>query len=129
MSIEKNLWQYKQNRPILIARDLEEYGVPKEVTMEILLKRGVFKWLAVRRELIKLKNRWKDEIRALNRRKTEREKGYLEALIKCREEIRKLCHSERLQAPDNDRHAIGFIKEFRIEEDGNGKKDYVTLPS
>ena len=115
INLKNNLWQYKQNRPILIARDLEKYGVPKEVTMEILLKRGVFKWLAVRRQLIKLKNKWKEEIRELNRKKTEREKGYLEALIKCREEIRKLCHSERFQAPDNDRHAIRFIKELQNE--------------
>ena len=110
INLKNNLWQYRQNRPILIARDLEQYGVPKEVTMEILLKRGVFKWLAVRRQLIKLKNKWKEEIRELNRKKTEREKGYLEALIKCREEIRRLCHSERLQAPDNDRYAIRFIE-------------------
>jgi len=122
MNIKNNLWQYRQNRPILIARDLEQYGVPKEVTMEILLKRGVFKWLAVRRQLIKLKNKWKEEIRELNRKKTEREKGYLEALIKCREEIRRLCHSERLQAPDNDRHAIRFIETFILTSEKSNKR-------
>jgi len=111
MSLENELWHYAQNRPILIARDLEHYGVPIEATMEILLKRGVFKWFAVRRDLIKLKDRWKAEIRDLNRKKTEREKGYLDALVRCRQQIRELCHSTRLQAPDNDRHAFAFIKE------------------
>lgn len=78
----------------------------------ILLKRGVFKWLAVRRKLIKLKNNWKREITELNRKKNEQEKGYLKALERCRREIRGLCHSERWQAPDSDKKAINFLRRY-----------------
>jgi len=61
-----NIWQYAQNRPSLICQDLEEW-VPQEVTAKVLMARGVYKWLAVRRELILLKNEWKDELTRLYR--------------------------------------------------------------
>jgi hypothetical protein len=120
-----NIWQYKQNKPSLIAKDMAEiYGVPPEGTLRILMARGVFKWLAVRRELIKFKIRLKAEI---TRKQVEcyftkkglpcnnnpashyrygYYKGYHDALTRCRNEIRTLCHSERWKAPDNDGKAL-----------------------
>ena len=115
-----------QNRPVLIARDFQEkYGIPIEETFEILLNRGVFKWLAVRRELIRLKNRWRDRLTKLYRQAETMKKGTLEhrelvgrikALEECRKEIRALCHSSRFQAPDNDRHAQEFLRKLKKEE-------------
>jgi len=109
-----------QNRPIFIARDFQErYGIPIEETFEILLNRGVFKWLAVRRKLFKLKNRWRDRLTKLYRqvetikRGTPEHRelvGRIKALEECRKEIWALCHSSRFQAPDNDRHAQEFLR-------------------
>jgi len=103
------IWQEKQNKPTYIVRDLRPYGILPDIVYESLLRRGVFKWLAVRQDLIRLKNTWKDEIRKLNRKKTPWEKGYLSALERCRKDIRELCHSERFRAPDNDVHAQRYL--------------------
>ena len=109
----KNIWLFAQNKPTLVVRDiLERYpDVDPDFVYEVLLKRGVFKWLAVRRDLIKLKDEWKVVIRDMNHKKTPYQKGYHAAMIKCRAQIRKLCHSERFRAPDFDKHAINFLKE------------------
>lgn len=110
-----NIWTYRQNAPKLIARDLEQLaGVEQRVTHLVLLARGVYKWLAVRRDLIRLKNQWRDELTVLYRlqestHKNSREyyerKGQIKALETCRKQVRELCHSERWRAPDNDKEA------------------------
>lgn len=114
----KNIWNEKQNKPTLVARDFELLGIDKNQTYEILLKRGVFKWLAVRRRLIKLKNLWKDEIYRLqkeiskgkkNKTDIKELKGRIKMLVICREVVRDLCHSERWQAPDFDKEANEFL--------------------
>jgi hypothetical protein len=114
----------KQNKPSLIVNDLEAYGVPSNITMKILLGRGVCKWLAVRRKLIKLKYIWKDRIkRTVESIKLCKEdpilsydlgfyRGYLAALEDCRKEVRELCRSSRWQVPDNDTRANNFLKEL-----------------
>lgn len=123
---KKNIWNFAQNRPILIARDLAEL-VPINVTFEVLLKRGVFKWFSVRRDLIKLKNIWKGTITQTiqkivvakqNKNKIRHAylKGYLAAYQECRRDVRKLCHSDRWRAPDNDKYSIRFLAEL---EKGN----------
>jgi hypothetical protein len=114
MNIKENIWQFEQNKPSLIVDDIvAKYPqVDPDFIYETLLKRGVFKWLAVRRDLIKLKNTWRDEVSRLNRKKTIKEKGYHAALIKCRAEIRKLCHSERFRAPDFDRRANKYLEKL-----------------
>lgn len=114
-----NIDNLKQNKPSLIAFDLLiDKNIPFDYTMEVLLNRGVFKWFAVRRRLIVLKNIWKDHINItlslLKRRdipikQREYLKGYLKAKEECRAEVRKLCHSPRLQAPDNDKKARDFL--------------------
>lgn len=104
-----SIWQERQNKPTYVAKDLSTHGIPTDVAYEILLRRGVFKWFAVRRRLIRLKDEWKAQIRGLNRKKTPWEKGYLKALEECRAEVRELCHSERWQVPDNDSAAREWL--------------------
>ena len=108
---KKNIWCYAQNKPTLIVKDIiEEYpDVDPDFVYEVLLRRGVFKWFSVRRDLIKLKNFWREEVKNLNRKKTTEEKGYYKALLSCRAQVRKLCHSDRFQAPDFDKQAKQFL--------------------
>lgn len=118
----------KQNKPTLVAKDLLEFGIPIDITLKILLARGVFKWLAVRRRLIKLKDIWKTRITAAQDKVVELKptsythdlgywRGYLKAYEECRKEVRELCHSDRWQAPDFDEEANRFLK--RLEEGEN----------
>lgn len=110
----QDIWQFEQNKPSLVVKDIvEKYPfIEEDFIYEVLLRRGVFKWLTVRREFIRLKDKWKAEIRELNRKKTDKEKGYHNALVKCRQEIRKLCHSERFVAPDIDKKAQSYLKKL-----------------
>lgn len=119
----KSIWLLKQNKPSYIVADLLYFGVPKEITYKVLLARGVFKWLSVRRLLISLKDIWKDRIKEtlvnISKAKKQRDKeklyfyrGYLKAMEECRKEVRALCHSERWQAPAFDQSAQLFLKEL-----------------
>ena len=114
----KTIWNFAQNKPSLIVKDItEEYPeVDPNFIYKVLLQRGVFKWLTVRRELIKLKASICDEVRKLNHRKTPREKGYHEAIIKCRKSIRNLCHSERWVAPDFDKKAKKYLANLETRQ-------------
>jgi hypothetical protein len=105
----RTIWQEKQNKPTYIVRDLSKFGIHPDMIYDSLLRRGVFKWFAVRRDLIRLKDEWKTEIRSLNRKKTLWEKGYLAAMEKCREQVRELCHSERFRAPQCDLGAQRYL--------------------
>ncbi len=123
MNVTKdNIWNFAQNKPTQVVQDIcERYPeVDPDFVYKILLKRGVFKWLAVRRDLIKLKHVWKKEINELHTILTEaglnkekykfrRETGAIKALNRCRQAVRKLCHSERWQAPDFDRKANEYL--------------------
>jgi hypothetical protein len=96
-----------QNHPELIIKDLQLIGdIYSHDIRRILKYRGINKWLRVRRLLIQLKHRWKDEIKALEeKRKVAKSngkyvlmaeiKGRKEQLIDCRQQIRALCHSPR----------------------------------
>ena len=123
----RDIWCIRQNKPTLIVRDLAAYGVPADVAYGILLGRGVFKWLAVRRDLIKLKNTWKERVTAtitrIHEAKREHnqvelayQRGYLKAYEECRAEVRGLCHSDRFRAPDFDGGAQEFLEE--VKENG-----------
>ncbi len=130
-----NIDHIKQNKPSLVAKDLYElYEVPYDVTYKILLGRGIFKWLAIRRKLIKLKNVWKERITSLQNKlkdkkeeckKTDRNdykkicsivheigkiQGALGTYMLVREEVRTLCHSSRRQCPDFDKNANKFLE-------------------
>jgi len=115
-----NVWGFRQNRPTLIAQDLEAWGVPRSATYAILLARGVFKWLAVRRDLIRLKNLWAHEAASVRRQiaKAEAEgrahdsarlRERVATLADCRDDIRALCHSERWRAPAFDGAACAWL--------------------
>ena len=116
----KLIWNIEQNKPSLIAKDLEPFGVKKEIVHNVLLARGVYKWLAVRRRLIKLKETWKAKITETQHKITNEKnshkkfylKGYLKAYEECRKEVRELCHSDRWQAPDFDRQANEHLKKL-----------------
>lgn len=109
--LKYNIWQFKQNKPTLIVDDIiAEYpDIDRDFLYSVLMKRGVFKWLAVRRDLIKLKDQLKSISRELNRKKTLKEKGYHSAIDMCRKEIRKLCHSDRWRCPDIDNKAYTWM--------------------
>ena len=119
----KDIWNIKQNKPRYIARDMLKHGIPKEETYKILLGRGVFKWLAVRRDLIKLKNVWRDRLSELYQKAQENKGskehreivGRIKAMEECRAEVRELCHSDRWRAPDFDREAVRFLEELNMK--------------
>src|SRR6266566_3520257 len=91
----------RQNHPELIVRDLADTVAP-EMVRQVLKERGVNKWLRVRRLLIQLKARWKDQIvatllemRTASDARREYLRGYRKALDDCRQQVRALCHSPR----------------------------------
>ena len=105
-----NIWEYPQNRPELVIRDLEKatgldsWG--RMVVSAILLARGVNKWLANRKKFIRLKHEIRKEITNLHQEmeKAKQDKNYvhrqylrgrLSALVQVREDLRKICKSER----------------------------------
>lgn len=113
----ETVWTYQQNRPSLLMKDFEKLGIPKKTTLRILLARGVCKWLAARRDIIKLKDQWLVDVRLAmtrlrdHKRRQHNQKdraslmwwrGYLYAMSKCRQEVREICHSERWRVPDFD---------------------------
>jgi hypothetical protein len=119
-----DIWMERENKPSYVVDDLAEY-CPADIVYESLLRRGVFKWLAVRRDLIRLKDQWGWKITAqialvrMHKRhndvyKLGYERGYLKAMEECRAEIRYLCHSARWRAPDNDRRAIKWLEKQEI---------------
>jgi hypothetical protein len=147
MVTRSSIWQHRQNKPSYVVQDVisEFYRIyPVELTpyvvkvlsgrlYEMLLKRGIFKWLAVRRDLIKLKNAWKTEITARQTEiasnkivirlckgtaparhaafRNQYHRGYMAAMTRCRQEVRALCHSDRWQVQDNDRDAQRWLEE------------------
>ena len=118
MLTPRDIWGLAQNKPSLIADDLECFGIAPEITYSILLGRGVFKWLAARRDIIKLKDDWRDRLTMLYRsvcnvpRNSPEHRelvGQIHALEECRAQIRAVCHSERWRAPDYDSGAARFL--------------------
>lgn len=113
------IWNYRQNKLTYVVSDLKKIypQIDENIVYGILLKRGIFKWLSIRRRLIKLKDSWTTEVKSLPPgKKTPWERGYLNALEKCRKQVRKLCHSDRLQAPDFDKGANQFLENLIAEE-------------
>jgi len=118
---KQNIWSYRQDKIKYIVNDFLHFGVPAEVTLKIMMARGIFKWLAVRRDLIKLKNTWKERINKtlflIREAKANRSygrlmwlRGYLQVYQECRAEIRGLCHSDRWRASDLDQDAIEYLE-------------------
>lgn len=140
------IWNCRQNKPTQIVHDLiphiegdrpGSWGARADLIYGVLLKRGVFKWLAVRRDLIRLKNEWKERLKAADfdglsaRRKGNRYRdvymrGYRQALLECRMEVRALCHSDRWQAPDHDRAACRWLDAVSEGYDANPDAEIET---
>jgi hypothetical protein len=122
----ENIWNYKQNKPTLVVKDLECYA-PADVIYFSLLTRGVFKWLSARRKIIRLKDDIKAKI--VNSFQEQKEstsygrkmyiKGYRKALEECRKEIREICHSPRWQAPDFDSQAQKYLDKLGNQIDNS----------
>jgi len=117
------IWSYAQNKPSLVCADLERLaGIPQAITARVLMARGVYKWLSARRDLIRLKNVWKDELTRLYRaiesgeiRRGSPEHrealGRIRTLEECRAQVRAICHSERWRIPDNDPRGGKLLEE------------------
>jgi len=113
---------FRQNHPELIIDDLIGF-VDSPLLRQVLKYRGINKWLRVRRLLIQLKHRWKDDIKELQEQKLIYKKehdlikyyklvGYVEAMIDCRQQIRALCHSPRDIDFPRDKHDFGIACEL-----------------
>lgn len=109
---------FRQNHPELIVNDLLEYA-PAEVVRHTLKYRGINKWLRVRKLLIQLKTKWREDIKALEETKKlarinhdfkgyYKLQGYIEAMIDCRQQVRALCHSPRDVDFPLDKHDFGL---------------------
>jgi len=116
-----NIWNYKQNHTKLIIRDLEYYGVPPEITANILMARGVYKWFACRKDIIQLKNDIKKRIREIHQQREtiagtvewHTKKGELKALESVRKSIREICHSQRWRFQDD--HETNYLVTLKGE--------------
>ena len=112
----------KQNKPTLVVADMARIGVDPQFTYHVLLKRGIFKWLAGRKQIIKLKNTLKDKVReSISEQKSTQNwtkkhylRGYRKAMEECRKELRLICHQSRWTVQPDDRHAKKFLRELDI---------------
>jgi len=62
----QNIWNYKQNHPEFVIRDLKKFGISDEIqniVRQSMLCRGINKWLKVRRDLIAYKKQIKHQIK------------------------------------------------------------------
>ena len=109
------IWNFAQNCPSLIVDDLTALypDIDPDSVYEILFRRGIFKWLKVRRDLIKLKNSWRKMLAVWNyHKKDKKEKGRHWMLTYCNQEIKRLCHSSRWTVQDNDRRAAEWFNKL-----------------
>jgi len=83
---------------------MESNGISYDVAMDMLLRHGVFKWFACRRDLIRLKDDLRRELHTARGQRAA-------TLVSVRERIRAICHSTRLRAPDHDLHAALWLSE------------------
>ena len=110
---EKTINNFKQNKIKYLVKDFAEHGVPENITREILLRRGINKWLANRMAIINLKDELLQDIRnclglmftvgiveGKHSLKYKEVLGNLKATNTIRQQIRKICHSKRWQFPE-----------------------------
>ena len=118
---QDTIWNFRQNHPELVCMDAQaELGlndVQTQKLRDILMRRGINKWLFVRRMLITLKHQWRDQIQDLDdevgllkmipnfqdhkkenrkRKKINRLRERRNVPIQVRQQVRALCHSTRL---------------------------------
>jgi len=105
-----NIWNFRQNNPELVIADARKYlGLDDQqidILRNILLARGINKWLKVRRDLIAYKSLMKLDVKATlaaiveakannKRRELDALRARLKVLESIRADLRKMCHSER----------------------------------
>lgn len=93
---------FRQNSPELVIRDAKRMlGLNDkqcEILRQILLARGINKWLKARRDIIAFKHEIKEEIKELQFRYEKWNpvhKATLKLMNKYRQRLRKICHQER----------------------------------
>ena len=117
--MEEDINNFKQNHPELVVDDLSSFISP-DIVRHVLKFRGINKWLRVRRLLIQLKSRWREDVKELQaEKKLARElglwdryytlKGMVEAITDCRQQVRALCHSPRDVDFPQDKHDFGIV--------------------
>jgi len=107
--------QIRQNKVSYIVKDFKWLypDIDENKIYYILLTRGIFKWLRVRRDLIRLKDEWKKQLNKLYKMpNTQYKKGFVKALEQCRKEVRNLCHMSRLVVQDNDKKARDYLRKW-----------------
>ncbi len=119
-----NVAQFRQNLARLVVRDAREIlGLDDQqasMVAKILVARGVTKWLNCRKLLLHAKDTWKRQIVNLNTQLTqknlspltrERLRGRLSELVRCREEVRTICKTNRwtLGADFKDEHFMAEL--------------------
>jgi hypothetical protein len=94
--------RFRQNSPELVIRDAKQMlgldDAQCEILRQILLARGVNKWLKARRDIIKLQHELKEQVVALNKnyqRENPAHRTAMKLLTEIREKIRKICHQPR----------------------------------
>ena len=119
----KSIWNCAQNKPSLVVDDLSMIA-DADTIYETLLRRGIFKWLAVRRDLIRFKDSIKAELRTSYPKLGELKKsdkdywilrGRVGALEEVRANIRLMTHSERWRVPDNDSRAQTWFSKRTLD--------------
>ena len=67
----ENIWNYKQNHPELVIKDMEKYHISQDIQLIVrqsMLCRGINKWLKVRRDLIAYKKQIKHKVKNLQKK-------------------------------------------------------------
>lgn len=129
----KTIWNFRQNHPELVIRDLREYLGLDEEKLEfvrtVMLSRGINKWLKVRRDLIAYKKQLRKEIKQTvgdleNTPKFDKKwyllKERLKILSGVRGTLKGLCMTERWQIWEKDGHIREGIRKMNsIKASGN----------
>jgi len=118
----KNINNMKQNKVSYVVKDIcEQYPeVDPMFIYEVLLKRGIFKWLAAREDIIELKNEireklslledWQHRVKNKKDWKTyQQSKGYIKAYEFILKRIRIITHSTRFRAAKKDPAARWYL--------------------
>ena len=110
---EKTINNIKQNKIKYLVKDFKALGIPEDTTREILLKRGINKWLYNRMRFINLKDELKQKTIAylysmkLNEKYHGKDSpiykqllGMMLTTVHIRKQIRKICHNSRWVFPE-----------------------------
>ncbi len=94
----KTIWNFRQNHPELVVKDCRrEFGLDDKQCdrlRQILMERGVNKWLWARRRFIDLKHRLKEDVRLLQVSDIG-ERVLRERLISVYSEMQNICKMPR----------------------------------